>query len=968
MLSGDFCPPVFVSVFADNRGQIVLTASEDLMPDTVTPGAFRIISAGADNIFGTADDANLPITLQFDPDVDARRIIFQASGLEANQRYQVRVDGSQIRGVSGEMIDAEFNGPDMPTGDGTPGGEMMFFARPSSAPIAQFVTSLGTINVRLFQGQTPLSVANFQNYADTGRYDNTFVHRSVENFVIQGGGFIASPPFSQQPPRDPPVLNEPGISNLRGTLAFAKLGNDPNSATNQWFFNLGDNSANLDFQNGGFTVFGEIIDDAGLEIMDAIAALMTINASQVAGAFTDLPVLNEGVTPGSLTADDLMLIERISIGMTTSAEPPDELDADSVSVFGPGSARVTVYDISGLGLGPVSDMIDVRFNGESISSIRLLPGMPAQGAGIALTSSGSVGSVRDARGADAGDLSFLISNAPVNLIQLRGGITGFNLNGQLVAGIQFDEDIDGDGDFFDLTSIFVPSGRINSIHIGGDLGGDVVLNDGAFRIRVDGMTSNVDFVLGMQGIDTRPMNMQLGRVTDSSIISDVRIANLTAVEWVNLDGTRDIIETPGVNRLTITGDRRAGIDGNFNADMILSNQDGLSPAAISRMIVRGVMSNSELLLGGNIGTLIADGGLNNVRINSDQGIGALRAGPVSNTIFVFNGDIGNVRVAEWFGGAILADTLRTIRTTGDRSQGLEGDLAVDMRLAGNPSIPVSIRSAIVSGDLHIGFWEIEGSVGRIVVRGDTRDMDIDLNGSINLFRSNHVERTDIIAMEIRQIRATQWEGGLIQTNVLQRLNITGDNRAGLAGDFRGDINTLRTVRVDIRNDLRDSTITVNEFTFGERSSLVALNVTGVIINSTIRATDTIGSIITNGMVNTRVFANVNQNLTGFPTSTAQVGDFGAIQRILIRGPRGVATPAFESSIIVSNTLGRFELSRVGIDNTGAPFGLAARNINQLSYLAGGESYSFRLLTPSSPAPPPTVQDFQVRLGLLAPPA
>ena len=62
---------------------------------------------------------------------------------------------------------------------------------------------------------------------------------SANIFVIQGGGYTwsnsAGPVAIAQ---NAPVVNEFKISNTRGTIAMAKLGSDPNSATNQWFFNL----------------------------------------------------------------------------------------------------------------------------------------------------------------------------------------------------------------------------------------------------------------------------------------------------------------------------------------------------------------------------------------------------------------------------------------------------------------------------------------------------------------------------------------------------------------------------------------------------------------------------------------------------------------------------------------------------------------------------------------------------------
>lgn len=126
----------------------------------------------------------------------------------------------------------------------------------SQATTVQIQTVMGDLEVNLFDKDTPATVANFLAYVNAGAYTDSIIHRSVPNFIVQGGGFKyndAWPPVGIA--QNPAVINEPLFSNVRGTIAMAKLGNNPNSATNQWFINLKDNSANLDRQNSGFTVF-----------------------------------------------------------------------------------------------------------------------------------------------------------------------------------------------------------------------------------------------------------------------------------------------------------------------------------------------------------------------------------------------------------------------------------------------------------------------------------------------------------------------------------------------------------------------------------------------------------------------------------------------------------------------------------------------------------------------------------------
>ena len=180
----------------------------------------------------------------------------------------------------------------------------ILFSGPAIATNVVMQTPFGEVEIELFDEEAPATVANFLNYVNDGDYANSFIHRSVPGFVIQGGGFSFIDGEVLAIPSDPPVINEPGISNLRGTVAMAKVSGDPNSATSQWFFNLADNSASLDNSNGGFTVFGQVAGN-GMEVIDQIAALEIWNAG---GALGELPLIDYSGA-GAVTEDNLVMID-----------------------------------------------------------------------------------------------------------------------------------------------------------------------------------------------------------------------------------------------------------------------------------------------------------------------------------------------------------------------------------------------------------------------------------------------------------------------------------------------------------------------------------------------------------------------------------------------------------------------------------------------------------------------------------
>lgn len=197
---------------------------------------------------------------------------------------------------------------------------------------ADFTFPIGRIRVELFETQKPVTVDNFVRHIEENRYANSFLHRWIPGFVVQGGGFnvvnIAegNPSFGLVEEFDP-IVNEydsgETISNTYGTIAMAKLPGDPDSATSEWFFNLADNSENLDAQNGGFTVFGRVV--GGFDVLERFNTLTQENGiflADAGGAFTDLPVTN----PVSASFGDLLFfnIEIRRLEGRVSIQPDPE--------------------------------------------------------------------------------------------------------------------------------------------------------------------------------------------------------------------------------------------------------------------------------------------------------------------------------------------------------------------------------------------------------------------------------------------------------------------------------------------------------------------------------------------------------------------------------------------------------------------------------------------------------------------
>lgn len=140
-----------------------------------------------------------------------------------------------------------------------------------SLVVAVIKTNMGTIEIELFEKQTPKTVANFVGLAEKGYFNGVIFHRVIDNFMIQGG--------------DPTGTGRGGesiygkkfedeiVQSLRhdgpGILSMANAG--PNTNGSQFFITL----AATPWLDGKHTVFGKVVSG-----MDVVAAIGKVKTSQ----------------------------------------------------------------------------------------------------------------------------------------------------------------------------------------------------------------------------------------------------------------------------------------------------------------------------------------------------------------------------------------------------------------------------------------------------------------------------------------------------------------------------------------------------------------------------------------------------------------------------------------------------------------------------------------------------------------
>jgi peptidyl-prolyl cis-trans isomerase B (cyclophilin B) len=155
--------------------------------------------------------------------------------------------------------------------------------------IAVIETNKGTIRLKLFTDETPITVGNFVNLARRGYYNNLSFHRVIPDFMIQGGcpagDGRGGPGYKFQ---------DEFVKELRhskpGIFSMANAG--PQTNGSQFFIT----HVPTPWLDGKHTVFGEVISDVDMNVVNQIAQGDKIRSIVIEGDISELMEM-ESLTP-----------------------------------------------------------------------------------------------------------------------------------------------------------------------------------------------------------------------------------------------------------------------------------------------------------------------------------------------------------------------------------------------------------------------------------------------------------------------------------------------------------------------------------------------------------------------------------------------------------------------------------------------------------------------------------------------
>jgi peptidyl-prolyl cis-trans isomerase A (cyclophilin A) len=743
------------------------------------------------------------------------------------------------------------------------------------------------IKLELFDDEAPLTVQNFLRYLGSSEdaaaaFVDTFFHRSVSNFVLQGGGFSASDIKNLDEHIDTfsTVHNEFSAdrSNVRGTIAMAKVETNENTASSEWFVNLADNSSNLDNQNGGFTVFGKIVE--GMDVIDKIAALPKANLGGALGAvpvqkFNPDPDNNSNTLSPTPGKDNLIRITDIDIEPAILGQVHVEHYSVIVGGDNPNVVQATVdangklqltYDPTKSGVATVTVTADD--GGDPVTdtfTVTLRPNL------IVSVMDDSLGKILVP--GEGGKVKFVVkNNGGANF----SGMADFNFYLSKRDGANGTE---GGGATLDPDEDLLLLGGLGNQLVKVDAAGNVEFTSKSVNLHTDLIKGSIDDYRLL--VEIKPATGTTQELfTDDNVAVDGGVHVLT-----NQFGTIDLSSSGFGKRtnvkLTYLDPVTAklvtlSLKGPGTGQVTLDEGDEALGDEQAELLVTGTTTKSQI-------KLAATGDLAFSQIDVPSFVGKIDFGILDKT--------GNIALS---GGA------KTV-IFGDVDG--ESRLTIGTPTSLPPASPVSIK------------------FGRVT------DLTVESSQAIK-------------SLQAIEWRDTEGADDSILAPSLSTLKITGDKKSSVAGNFEANLNVFGSSKVSnisvaglVNNATIHATSEIAKISAGgfAGSSIFAtklsnITVAGAVDTSTIRTSGDIGKITVGDLIESNIFAGTD----GRPASLTDFDTIQTIQSLTIKGSDGT----FVDSQVAAAVINKISVRGVATASGDSDFGFVADKVGKYSRIGG----------------------------------
>ena len=234
------------------------------------------------------------------------------------------------------------------------------------------------------------------------------------------------------------------------------------------------------------------------------------------------------------------------------------------------------------------------------------------------------------------------------------------------------------------------------------------------------------------GVDIKGFSivkLQAGSVGNLPLNVPGGINTIKVYEWE--DGG---IQSAWIGTLQTLGNSKAGISGDFGADVTLTGADAKG-IALNKLTVAGKITDSDII--------------------------------------AQNGYVGTVTAAQWDSGSLNTTWLKSLTIKGRKANAtygidaLPGDFGADVILTGADLKGVSLNRAKIAGQITGGTWLIAGNVGSIQIGSSEAGWMANFSGDV----------TSLIAKGYTDINGNKFLGNLSGTWVsksLKSVSVTGN--------------------------------------------------------------------------------------------------------------------------------------------------------------------------------------------------